>query len=83
MWRVIGSEYLPSYITKLFFYIAVNTLCLLLLKPNANRMYLSVNFLSVPYMFYPLSCTVAVKSAKFKKKNTEFLSSKKRLNPHR
>ena len=72
MWRVIGSEYLPSYITKLFFYIAVNTLCLLLLKPNANRMYLSANFLSVPYTFYPLSCTIAVKSVKSKKKTQSF-----------
>ena len=42
-------------------------------------MYLSVNFLSVPYTFYPLSCTIAVKSVKSKKKTQSFWAAKNGL----
>ncbi len=34
---------------------------------------LPANFLSVPYMFYPLSCKIS----QIQEKNTEFLGSKK------
>lgn len=36
------------------------------LEITALSFKLPANFLSVPYMFYPLSCMVAVKSVKFK-----------------
>ena len=39
---------------------------------SINNICLSVNFLSVPYMFYPLSCTVAVKVFKFKEEIQSF-----------
>ena len=43
---------------------------------SINNICLSVNFLSVRYMFYTLSCTIAVKSVKSKKKTHRFSTSK-------